>query len=107
MGGPRLHFAAFGLYHFRGLFNLKAADVQIHRVPSENSWCPDESSLHAPGHARVLHQTESRQTPLGQLPTTGQRLGTNDFRSTAQTAQTWEVLPKYRDAANEKMPCWG
>ena len=48
------------------------------------------------GHARVLHQTESRQHPLGQLPTAnGPTLGTNDFRSTAQTAQTWEVLAKW------------
>ena len=102
MGGPRLHFAAFGLYHFRGLFNLKAADVQIHRVPSENSWCPDESSLHAPGAGCSTrpNQDKPHLVNFQQKPTAG----TNDFRS---TAQTWEVLPKYRDAANEKMPCWG
>ena len=35
MGGRRLHFAAHGVCHFRGLFNLKASDVHIHSVPSE------------------------------------------------------------------------
>ena len=36
MGGRRLHFAAHGVCHFRGLFNLKASDVHILSVPSEN-----------------------------------------------------------------------